>query len=290
MYLGELPPDKEVSAVFTISDAMVSEQFPSLDVDVLFNDENVDKWVLGYRDTHERKVKVKPEVLKRRQPLSISFHIRTPRTPKQLNWSGDSRPLGFRLTGFRIELLVAPVYQMGQVIDFTDKGNAAPYLEAGWSARDEYGCWTLGTESTLTLRLDPRPDGPTSLSVFVSEIMVDVTAPTLPVEVSANGKMLAQWTMGPDRTPHQRTVELPPEVIPLDGCLSLVIRVATPRTPSSMGWSADTRPLGIRLTRAVIGGRGLLDLVARGWAALLGRSRTETPQSQPEDKDVSLSK
>ena len=36
-----------VSAVFTISDAMVSEQFPSLDVDVLFNDENVDKWVLG---------------------------------------------------------------------------------------------------------------------------------------------------------------------------------------------------------------------------------------------------
>ena len=59
MYLGELPADKEVSAVFTISDAMVSEQFPSLDVDVLFNDENVDKWVLGYRETHERKVKVR---------------------------------------------------------------------------------------------------------------------------------------------------------------------------------------------------------------------------------------
>ena len=53
---------------------------------------------------------------------------------------------------------------------------------------------------------------------------------------------------------------------------------------------AILRPLGIRLTRAVIGGRGLLDLVARGWAALLGRSRTETSQSQPEDKDVSLSK
>jgi hypothetical protein len=57
-----------VSAVFTISDAMVSEKFPSLEVDVLFNDENVDKWVLGYRETQERKVKVEPEVLKRRQP------------------------------------------------------------------------------------------------------------------------------------------------------------------------------------------------------------------------------
>jgi hypothetical protein len=179
---------------------------------------------------------------------------------------------------------------MGQVIDFTDKGNAAPYLEAGWSARDEYGCWTLGTEATLTLRLDPRPDGPTSLSVLVSDIMVDVTAPTLPVEVSANGKMLAKWTMGPDRAPHQRTVELPPEVIPADGSLSLVFRVATPRTPASMGWSGDTRPLGIRLTRAVIGGRGLFGLMARGWAALLGRAPTETPQSQAEDEDVSLSK
>ena len=106
----------------------------------------------------------------------------------------------------------------------------------------------------------------------------------------ANGKMLAEWTMGPDRTPHQRTVELPAEVIPPDGSLSLAFRIATPRTPASMGWSSDLRPLGIRLTRAVIGGRGLLDLVARGWAALLGRSRTETSQSQPEDKDVSLSK
>ena len=96
--------------------------------------------------------------------------------------------------------------------------------------------------------------------------------------------------MGPDRAPHQRTVELPAEVIPLDGSLSLAFRIATPRTPASMGWSSDLRPLGIRLTRAVIGGRGLLDLVARGWAALLGRSRTETSQSQPKDKDVSLSK
>jgi hypothetical protein len=222
--------------------------------------------------------------------LSIAFHIPTPRSPRQLNWSGDTRLLGFRLTGLRIEPLVIPVYRMGQIIDFTEKGNAAPYLEAGWSARDDYGCWTEGTEATLTLRLDPRPDGPTSLSVVVSEIMVDATAPTLPVEVVANGKMLAEWTMGPDRTPHQRTVELPAEVISPDGSLSLAFRIATPRTPASMGWSSDLRPLGIRLTRAVIGGRGLLDLVARGWAALLGRSRTETSQSQPEDKDVSLSK
>jgi hypothetical protein len=290
MYLGEVPLDKLVSAVFTISDAMVSEQFPSLEVDVLFNDENVGKWVLGpTRETHERKVKVEPEVLKRRHPLSISFHIPIRRSPRQLNWSGDTRPLGFRLSGLRIEPLVTPIYRMGQIIDFTENGNATPYLEAGWSARDEYGCWTQGTEATLTLRLDPCPDGPTSLSVLVSDSMVDATAPALPVEVMANGKMLAEWTMGLDRTAHQRTVELPPEVFPPDGSLSLVFRIATPRTPASMGWSSDPRPLGIRLTRAVIGGRGLLELLARGWATLLGRA-TETPQLQPEDKDVSLTK
>ena len=214
MYLGELPLDKLVSAVFTISDAVVTEQFPSLEVDVLFNDENVGKWVLGLSRNSGTKGQSGARSLEAAAALEHRLSYPAPRSPRQLNWSGDSRLLGFRLTGLRIEPLVVPVYRMGQVIDFTDKGNAAPYLEAGWSARDDYGCWTLGTEATLTLRLDPRPDGPTSLSVFVSDIMVDVTAPTLPVEVSANGKMLAKWTMGPDRTPHQRTVELPAEVIP----------------------------------------------------------------------------
>ena len=154
-----------------------------------------------YRETQERKVKVEPEVLKRRQPFEHRLSYPAPRSPKQLNWSGDTRLLGFRLTGLRIEPLVIPVYQMGQVIDFTEKGNAAPYLEAGWSARDEYGCWTLGTEATLTLRLDPRPDGPTSLSVLISEIMVDATAPTLPVEVLP---MVRCWRNGPwDRIVHR---------------------------------------------------------------------------------------
>ena len=120
-----------------------------------------------------------------------------------------------------------------------------------------------GTEATLTLRLDPRPDGPTSLSVLISEIMVDATAPTLPVEVVADGRC---WRSGPWNrivTPHQRTVELPAEGDPSGWIPQPGVESRTPRTPASMGWSSDLRPLGIRLTRAVIGGRGLLDLVAR---------------------------
>ena len=68
MYLGEVPPDKLVSAVFTISDAMVTSNSP------------VSRWMCcsmmrmstngcsAYRETQERKVKVEPEVVKRRQP------------------------------------------------------------------------------------------------------------------------------------------------------------------------------------------------------------------------------
>lgn len=252
MYLDEVP-QMPINAVFTISDAAVADEFPNLEVDVLFNGEKVDKWALGpLRVTHERKLIVEPGVVMRRQPLSISFHILTPRSPAQLDWSADTRPLGFRLTRLRMEPYVIPLYRMGHVIDFTEKGNAAPYLEAGWSMPDEYGCWTMGGEATLTLRLDAPPDGLSLLSVLVSDSMVDEAAPTLQVEVIANGQTLAEWTMGPHRTSHQRTVELPPEMIGSDGLLNVIFRVATPRTPASLGWSGDPRPLGIRLTNVTL--------------------------------------
>ena len=74
------------------------KKFPSLEVDVLFNDENVGKWVLGpTRETQERKVKVEPKVLKRRHPLSIAFHI--PGTPHHRGSSTGRATPGYSAFG-----------------------------------------------------------------------------------------------------------------------------------------------------------------------------------------------
>ena len=69
MYLGEVPLDKLVSAVFTISDAVVRRNSPVSRWMCCSMMEMLGKWVLGPTSRNSgTKVKVEPEVLKRRHP------------------------------------------------------------------------------------------------------------------------------------------------------------------------------------------------------------------------------
>jgi hypothetical protein len=233
MYLETVPTDPLVATV-TISDAAVGDGFPHLDVDVLFNGQPVDRWRLGpSRTTDERRVVVTAESLIRQRPLHISFVVQRPRSPEELGWSEDQRPLGFRLTQLRMTPL--PKYHWGEVIDFTEGGNAGQFLGSGWATPDDSGRWTEGEEATLRLRV-PR------------------LSPTLPVHVHVNGALAEEWVFGPDRSPHVRTIALEPERVGEAEELVITFRVREPRSPASLGWSADPRPLGIRIARARLGG------------------------------------
>ncbi len=267
-------PEGPVWAVFTISDAAVSDaaldaEFPSLEVDVLFNGEKVDRWVL-MRGTHDRKLVVGPEVLNRQRPVRISFQISTPRTPAELKWSDDTRPLGFRLTRFRMSPVEFPPYRFGQVIDFTETGNAEDFLGANWTYPDRLGRWTEGQEATLTLRLDQGSAAPLPASFFISDCVVSEHSPYLPVQVAVNGIQIGEWSVGPDRKPHVRTLEIAPEHLVKDRALQIAFRVPQPRSPASLGWSGDQRPLGIRLTRVCVGTETLSSRMPRPtWRAAL---------------------
>jgi hypothetical protein len=103
MYLPDAP-EGSVAASFTISDAAVSEAFPDMTVAVSFNGEHVADWRLGpERVVHTRTIIVPSLLLARPQPLRISFQIRSPHSPAQLNWYADPRPFGFRLIQLRLE-------------------------------------------------------------------------------------------------------------------------------------------------------------------------------------------
>src|SRR6516162_1364448 len=103
MHLPDVP-EGSVAASFTISDSAVSEAFPDMTVAVSFNGEHVADWRLGpERVVHTRTIIVPSLLLARPQPLRISFQIRSPHSPAQLNWYADPRPFGFRLTQLRLE-------------------------------------------------------------------------------------------------------------------------------------------------------------------------------------------
>ena len=264
LFLNE-PIDTGLLASFLITDAAINADYPYLNVSVAFNGRTVAEWRLGPSRMHdERKIFVPSEALRSQSPLTISFHVEEPRTPQQLKWSdGDTRPLGFRLTTLRMDPVHAPKYKLGDILDFTTGGNAEAFLGPHWSPSDRYGSWTVGPEAALMLGFDKPPTTDVTASFVVSDCAVSETAPELPVQILANDHVVGEWKFGPDRVPHLRSVCLPAWVLASRQELTLAFQVATPRTPASLGWSQDSRPLGIRLTRALFGA-GVLDIPTFG--------------------------
>jgi hypothetical protein len=85
--------------------------------------------------------------------------------------------------------------------------------------------------------------------------MVSATAPALPVRVKANGQLVGEWSLGPDREVHRRALNLPAEIVAGAEELILTFEIPAPRSPASLGWNSDSRLLGMRLARAAIGRR-----------------------------------
>jgi hypothetical protein len=245
--------ETSVVASFLITDAVVNHEYPHLKVEVRFNGKPVTEWRLGpNRSGDMHKVLIPVDILRGQDRLCISFHIDEPRTPVQLKWSDtDMRSLGFRLTKFCLNAV--PTYNLGQVIDLTAaSGSALDHLSSKWSLPDPYGVWTSGPDAAITMRFKPPPVTGFAASFVISDCMLAKSAPELLVLVKANGTVVAEWRLR-DRRPHRRSIHLPAGVISASRELMLAFEIPMPRSPASLGWSDDPRPLGIRLARVLLG-------------------------------------
>jgi hypothetical protein len=195
------------------------------------------------------------------KPVYLSFHIDSPRTPRTLGWSQQTRPLGFRLTSLRLAPASASQYKLGDVIDFADVGNAVPFLGealgAQWAAPDRFGCWTIGTEAALTVPFQEPPAAAIPATFIVNDCNVGEKQPKIHVLVKANGHAAAEWELGPARHSRKLTIDLPAEAVSGAREVTLAFEIRDPRSAAALGWTTDPRLLGIRITRAVIGSREL---------------------------------
>ena len=252
------PAAEPLIATFTITDVAVSQEQPFQEVQVNINGKIAAQWTLGpTRLTDQRRILL-PDGLPTLDPVLISFHIASPRSPKQLNWSTwDSRPLGFRLTKIHLAPAGSLKYRLGDVIDLTDSGNSTAfvgnYLGTEWGLPDHYGAWTVGTLATMKVALEQPITTGVPATFVISDCMVSETASSLTVCVRANGQLVGEWTLGPDREVHRRSVNLPAEIVAGAEELILTFEIPAPRSPASLGWNSDSRLLGMRLARAVIG-------------------------------------
>ena len=141
-------------------------------------------------------------------------------------------------------------YRLGDVIDLTDTGNSpafvGDYLGTQWALPDPYGSWTVGELATMKVSFDQPPTTGFPVSFVISDCVLSKAAPSLPVRIKANGHLAGEWTLGPERDPHCRTVNIPVEFVAGVPELILTFEIPAPRSPESLGWNSDTRLLGFR--------------------------------------------
>jgi hypothetical protein len=251
------PPEQAAVATVVMNDAVVNDDCPELKVKFLVNGRELAEWKLGpARSLEQRTVLIPADLIALSNPVQVLFRIDSPRTPVQLGWAEhDTRLLGFRLFSFRIDPLES--YRIGEVMDFTKAGSGGRFLDYGWSHPDEYGCWTLGPEATIRVPL-PQPVAEDLPASFIfSDCMVSAESPELTVRVACGDRVITSWIFGPGRETHARSILIPVDLV--SGHRELVLRfeVVDPRSPESLGWSLDSRPLGIRITRASFGEKEL---------------------------------
>jgi hypothetical protein len=247
-----------VNAHFTVSDVAVSEQHPHLDVYVSVNGRELAHWVLGpTRQDDHRRVLLPAGMLATTEPVNIVFRVPDHRTPERLGWSSnDFRPLGFRLTTLRLTPAGSLKYKLGELIDFTDGGDCLAYIEdfmgVQWSLADTYGSWTVGEVANIRIQLAEPAAGALPASFVVSDCVVSDKAPKMTVSLTANGIEAGRWEFG-DREVNRRSFTVPAEAIAGRTDLLLTFRIPEPRSPQSLGWTTDARPLGFRLARLAVG-------------------------------------
>ncbi len=250
--------DGLTSAVFTITDAAVTGEFPEIGVSVALNGRDVAAWTIRSRFTEQRRILLPANLLPAEKPVRFTFRIQDPRTPLQLGWhSQDTRPLGFRLTRLEFNPAGSLEYRLGELIDFAEGGNAMTFigdsLGLQWTAPDPYGSWTIGTESTMKLTFAEPPSGDLPAAFVISDCNIGGSAEQLTVYIRANGRRVAEWVFGPDRETHKRSILLPSAIFSGGSELTLSFDIPGVQPAASLGWTDDPRPLGFRLARAVVG-------------------------------------
>jgi hypothetical protein len=252
------PLEGRAQAIFTINDVAVSGEHSTRTVRVLFNGRQVANWTLGpARDAGELRVLLPAGALSTRDPVTLAFETPTPRTPVELGWSTwDTRPLGFRLSRLRIAPAGRLKYRLGEPIDFLDGGDSLVFagdaIGTEWSLPGSRGSWTLGNQASFRVPFEEAVSGDLPAAFAISDCMVSARAPKLPVIVKANGTTVARWVLD-NRRPHRQFATIPAAVIAAAPELTVTFEIADPRSPKSQGWSADSRPLGFQLARAVVG-------------------------------------
>ena len=173
--------------------------------------------------------------------VELAFELDRLRSPLELGWSDDDRPVGLLLRSLRLEEVDRTVH-LGEKISFGEASGAERFLGKGWSIPEQEGVWTDGDRASLVLTLaDDIPED--AELVLNAAPFVAPDHPVLEVQASARGRQLARRVFRHGKAPGLMRVPLPPA----KGRTVVELTLHDPARPADLGLGDDRRRLGIQL-------------------------------------------
>ena len=150
---------------------------------------------------------------------------------------------------------MGPRYRIGDEIDFSSALDSHGFMRTGWGDNEPWGVWTVERHAELELPVDAKAGDRLVLNAFASAFL-GKRKETVRVRVSAAGQQIAEWVFDAARFQRNRprwlTAHLPPGAIEAPGILKISFELDAPKSPFSEGLSADSRTLGLGLSKLSI--------------------------------------
>jgi hypothetical protein len=175
------------------------------------------------------------ELVRDRTRLELVFRTPDAASPARRAINDDLRPLGV----FLQRLCLRPIarHASGERLRLGLGSDDGGMLAGGWGEAAEGGRWTVGPSARIAL----RSSTPATHLEWRAEPLLPDGAPPLSVDVSANGARLGTVRCNAG----DPIARVPLKDVRAGTDLAIEWRIREPRSPSSLGLSPDTRPLGL---------------------------------------------
>ncbi len=148
---------------------------------------------------------------------------------------------------------MAPLYQIGDDIDFSSALDSGGFMRTGWGDTEPWGVWTVDRRAELELSFHTKAGERLVLNALASAFFGKRREPVR-VHVSVDGQQIAEWVFDAPKfrryQPQWMTAQLPPHTgDAADRVLKISFEIDAQRSPLSEGLSIDPRTLGLGLTQ-----------------------------------------
>jgi hypothetical protein len=241
--LLNLPESSGTDLLLTFrAHAFLAPKRPSLGETLLVNGSKVADWTIAEWKI-EKQVHL-PRAVLGSHVLRIEFVDHDPKSPAELGYSIDDRKLGLALEVLKIgPVNSATAYVPGHDIDFRWGGDAYLYEKEGWGLAEDGGSWTLGGRSTLLVNLAQSPATDLMLTLK-AHAFVAPKRPGFEETLRINGRNVADWTVAEFQLAKHIIV---PMALAKQRTLWIEFIDHDPKSPADLGYSTDSRKLGLAI-------------------------------------------